>query len=248
VYVMLVEFIFVAGTATHPGIAAPEMAQDGPRTQKEQMKLKNKTTDSLALARRIRAAGRPIYIAEDDGEARCIPSDGLLIYQTGGVNESRAIDYSGGTAFIIYLVISINLPNFAISAFGLDLPWKNDFVSWLEDPLQIDGSSRCYRFGGKDIPEFERHHVINNYADVTRILSLGKSLKGFLLGWSLDPIPEQFRHGMMIPAFVVVYDQLFREFRAPVELWADRSRARSRVSRKGGLLDRRDPIVRRQKT
>jgi hypothetical protein len=238
----------VAGTATHPGIAAPEMAQDGPRTQKDEMKLKIKTIDHLALARRIRAAGRPIHIEEDDGEARCIPSDGLLIYQTGGVNESCAIDYSGGTAFIIYLVITINLPNFGISAFGLELPWKNESFRWLEDPLEIGGSSNCYCFGDKNIPDFERSRVLNHYADVRRVYSPGKSLKGCLLGCGFDPIPEHFRHGMMISASVVVYDQFWRECRSQVELWADRSLARSRVSRnsrKGGLLDRRDPIVRR---
>jgi hypothetical protein len=208
------------------------------------MKLKNKTVDHLALARRIRAAGRPVYIAEDDGEARCIPSDALLIYQTGGVYESSAMDWCGGTAFMIHLVITIKLPNFAISAFGLEPPWKNNSFHWLQDPLETDGSSRCYRFGGRDSPEFERRQVLNHYADVRRTYSSGRSLKGFLLGYGFDSIPAQFRHGMMIPAFVVVYDQSWREYRSPVELWADRSRARSRVSRKRRLFDRRDPIVR----
>jgi hypothetical protein len=212
--------------------------------QKEHMKLKNETPDGLALARRIRAAGRPIYIAEDDGEARCIPSDGLLIYQPGGEIDSRAIDYSGGTAFIIYLVVTIKLSNFAISAFGLELPWKIENFHWLEDPLEIDGSSRCYRFGGRDIPECERDQVINHYADVTRIISRGRSLKGFLLGCAPQPIPEQFRNGMKIPAFVVVSDQHWRDYRYPIELWVDRSCPRSRIPRKRSLFDHPDPITR----
>jgi hypothetical protein len=210
--------------------------------------LKDKTIDHLALARRIRAAGCPIHIEEDDGDARSIPSDGLRVYQTGGLIESTAIDCSGGTAFIIHLVITINLPNFAISAFGLEPPWRKEFFSWLEDPLEIDGTSRCYRFGVRGLPEFERRHVINHCADVRRTYSSGQSLKGFLLGFGYDPIPAEFRHGTMIPAFVVAYDQNWREYRSPVELWADRSRVRSRVSRKGGLLDRRDPIDSRLKT
>ncbi len=61
------------------------------------MKLRNTTIDNLALARRIRAAGRVIHIAEDDDEASCIPLSELLIYQTGGVTESSAIDCSGAT-------------------------------------------------------------------------------------------------------------------------------------------------------
>lgn len=210
--------------------------------------MKNKAIDHLALARRIRAAGRPIYIAEDDGEALCIPSDGLKIHQTYGVNESSAIDCSGGTAFIIYVVITINLPNFAISAFDLEVPWINNSFRWLEDPLEIDGTSCCYRFGIKDLPDFERGRVLNHRADVQRTYSSGRSLKGCLLGFALDPIPVQFSHGDMIPALLVVCDQFQRKYRSPVDLWADRSFARSRARRKGSLFDRRDPIVRHQKT
>ncbi len=63
--------------------------------------MKDKTYDSLAMARRIRAAGRQIYIAQDDGAAPSIPCEGLLVRQWGGLVESRAIDCGSGTAFII---------------------------------------------------------------------------------------------------------------------------------------------------
>ncbi len=62
--------------------------------------MKNRNYDSLAVARRIRAAGRPIYIAEDDAAAPSILCDALLVHQTGGLMESRAIDCSNCTAFI----------------------------------------------------------------------------------------------------------------------------------------------------
>lgn len=205
--------------------------------------MKDKTYDCLAIARRIRAAGRPIYIAEDDGEARSIPCDGLLVRQTGGVMDSQAIDCSGGTAFILNLSITINLPKFAISAFRIEPPWQNDSFCWLEDPLQIGGTSRCYRFGSRDLPEFERGQVINHRANATRIFSSGEPLKGFLLGYGFDAIPEQFRHGMMIPAFVIVYDQFGRDHRSPVELQAVRNRTRPQVLRKSSLLDHPDSIA-----
>jgi hypothetical protein len=204
--------------------------------------MKDKNYDSLAVARRIRAAGRPIYIAEDDGEARSIPCDGLRVRQTGGFMESQAIDCSGGTAFILNLTITINLPKFAISDFGLEPPWKNESFYWLEDPLQIDGTSRCYRFGSRDLPEFDRGRVINHYADVTRVFSWGEPLKGFLLGYGFNSIPEQFRHGTMIPAFVIIYDQFGRDHRSPVELHVARNHTRPRVLRKSSLLDHPDPI------
>ena len=205
--------------------------------------MKDKNFDSLNVARRIRAAGRPIYIAEDDDEARTIPCDGLHVRNTGGVMDSQAIDCSGGTAFILSLSITINLPKFAISAFGLEPPWKNDSFCWLEDPLQIDGTSRCYRFGSRDLPEFDRRQVINHRANATRIFSSGESLKGFLLGYGFDSIPEQFRQGTMIPAFVIIYNQFGHEHRSPVELQVVRNLARPRVLRKSSLLDHPDPIA-----
>ena len=97
--------------------------------------MKDKNYDSLDVARRIRAAGRPIYIAQDDGSAPSIPSEGLRVRQWGGLVESRAIACGSGTAFIIQLVITSQLPTFAISSFGLQPPWKNDYLNWLEDPL-----------------------------------------------------------------------------------------------------------------
>jgi hypothetical protein len=206
--------------------------------------MKNKTIDRLMLARRIRAAGRPIYIAEDDDEACGIPSDGLRVNQFGGVNESSvvAITKAGGIAVTIYLCITnYHLPHFAISAFGLELPWPNDSFWWLPDPLEIYGGSQCYKFGAKGFPEFERSEVLNHLADERRTYSPGRSVKGALLGFGLDSIPEQFRHGEMILAFVIICDQFSRKYRSPVQLWLDRSLTRSAVPRKHrGLFGRPD--------
>jgi hypothetical protein len=208
--------------------------------------MKSKDYDSVAVARRIRAAGRPIYIAEDDGAAPVIPCDGLRVRQWGSVVESRAIDCTNCSAFIINLVVTANQPKFAISAFSLEVPWKNDHFHWLEDPLQLDGPSRNYRFHLRDVPEFEREHVLNHYADVARVLPCGHSVKGFLLAVGSDPIPERFGHGTMIPAFVIIYDQFGRDHRSPVELQVVRSRTQSRVLRKRNLLDHPDPIAERK--
>lgn len=207
--------------------------------------MKNRNYDGLAVARRIRAAGRPIYIAEDDAAAPSIPCDALQVRQTGGVIESRAIACSNCTAFIIHLRITSKQPAFAISAFGLEVPWKTDHFHWLADPLELDGPSPYYRFHLPGVPDFERRDVINHCADPTRVLSPGHSLKGFLLAVGSDPMPEQFRHGMMIPGFVIVYDQFGSDHRSPVELQAVRNRTQSRVLRKRNLLDHPDPIAER---
>lgn len=207
---------------------------------------KGKTYDGLAVARRIRAAGRAIYIAEDDGEARSIPCDGLRVRQTGGQMESRAIECAGGTAYIVNVVITNRLASFAISDFGIQTPWATQYFRWLEDPLMIDGHSRRYRFGVRELPDFEREQVINHCADVRQILPCGHSLSGFLLGIGYETIPERFQHGMMVPAFVIVYDQFGHEHRSPVELQAIRNHTRPRVLRKSTLLDHPDSIVGRK--
>jgi hypothetical protein len=205
--------------------------------------------DQLAYARRIRSAGRPIHIPQDDGEARSLPSDALRVRQTGGIIESTAFDWGAGTGFKINLVVTSNISGFAVSRIELEPPWKQTYFYWLEDPLVIDGRSKCYRFGGYGGLEFERDLVINHRLEVTRTSSAGESAKGFLLGFGYDPIPVEFSQGKMIPAFVVIFDQSARPYRAPVELRADRTTRnlrprRSSVKRKGGLLDKRDPIAR----
>ena len=211
--------------------------------------MKNEGFDQLAYARRIRCAGRLIHIPQDDGETRCIPSEALRVRQTGGVIESTAFDWGAGTGFKIYLVVTSNISGFAVSHIELELPWQQTYFYWLEDPLVIDGPSRFYRFGGMGGLEFKRELVINHRLEVTRPFSAGESAKGFLLGFGYDPIPAEFSQGKMIPAFVAIYDQSARSYRAPVELWADRTTRnlrplRSSVRRKGGLLDKRDPIGR----
>ena len=211
--------------------------------------MKNEGFDQLGYARRIRSAGRPIHISPDDGEASSLPSDTLRVRQTGGVIESTAFDWGAGTGFKINLVVTSKISGFAVSRIELEPPWKQTSFWWLEDPEVIDGPSRCYRFVGDSTLEFPRNLVINHRLQVTRPFSAGESVEGFLLGIGCDPIPAEFNQGKMIPSFLVLYDQFARPYRAPVELWADRTTrnlpaARSRAKRRGRLLDKRDPIVR----
>jgi hypothetical protein len=85
--------------------------------------MKNNTQiDPLHRARRLRAAGCQIHIPEDDGDARHIPSEGLRVYQTGGVIESSAFDWGGGTGYKIYLVITSGISGLAISHFRTHAP------------------------------------------------------------------------------------------------------------------------------
>lgn len=185
---------------------------------------------NLELARQIRAAGIPICISEDDSDVRSVSSDGLRICQFGGLVESAAFDWFGGTGFIIWLVVTIELSGFAVSSFDVEIPWE-DTISLLEDPLKIDGASMVYRFGARDALEFNRDEVLNHRADVQRIMPRGSSLKGCLLGIGSRSIPDRYPHGDSIPAFVNVYDQYNRPYRSPIVLWANRPERLRRGSR-----------------
>jgi hypothetical protein len=185
--------------------------------------VKRKTShQDPALARRIRAAGVPIYIQEDDSAAANSSSDELFIRQFGGITESAAFDYYGGAGFVIYLVITIGVPAFAISAFELQLPWTNK-IRWLEDPSAIDGIPRAYHFGHNNAIEYGWSEVLNHRADVRRIIPRGHSLEGCLLGIADEGIPNSIGHGAMIPGTLSVLGQFGRPYASEVSLWADRS-------------------------
>jgi hypothetical protein len=97
--------------------------------------MKNEGFDQLAYARRIRSAGRPIHIPQDDGEARSLPSNTLRVCQTGGVIESTAFDWGAGAGFKINLVVTSNTSGFAVSNIELELPWKQTSLGGSKTPM-----------------------------------------------------------------------------------------------------------------
>jgi hypothetical protein len=141
---------------------------------------------------------------------------------------------------MIQLTATVCATTFVISRFDLQLPWDKSGFRWLDDPLETDGISTLYRFG--NMYEFERKQVLNHRADVCRMLRRGQSIKGALLGIDMAPIPDEFRDGSLFPATVIIYDQFWREYRAPVELTVARplKRAHRTGWGRGGLFDKRD--------
>jgi hypothetical protein len=179
---------------------------------------------NLELARRIRAAGVPIHIEEDEDKSARTFSDRLLIEQFGAETESRAFDFCGGAGFICWLTITTLRPRIAISAFVLELPWTTE-VQWLQ-PI----ASR-YEFGGRDSLGFDEDQVLNHYADLQRRpLGWGTTIQGCLLGIGTEAIPHNFVHGASIPAMLTVMDQYRGKSVSPVSFWADRSHKNTGVN------------------
>lgn len=71
-------------------------------------------------------------------------------------------------------------------------------------------------------PDYEREQVLNRFANGSSMISRKRTLEGCLLGIH-HPIPDSFRHGAMIPAFVSIWDQFGAEYRRPVLLRANRA-------------------------
>ena len=193
------------------------------------------------LLRRLRAAGVPLPFYEDHEDGRAC---GLRIRQFGAEILSTAFDLGYcGTGYTIAARITINRPAFAISHFGLQLPWENSYVWWLEDPVETGARWNRYWFPANG-PNFDRSEVINHHADVRRMLPRGKTLEGLLLGVGDAPIPDHFVHGNTVPAFVTVTDQYDRDYSGPVSLRVDRTQTLLRRTRKEaprkGLLDSPD--------
>jgi len=207
--------------------------------------MKSNRTSSLDLARRILAAGIPVDIPED-AEGASLALQDIMIRQTGGLVESNAFDFPGGIGYMLSLAITVNLPSFAISAFALEVPWGDDTVRPLEDPLQVDGTSEIYRFWGTNL-EFQRNDVLNHHADLRRIVPRGCSLTGLLLATGSEPIPEKYARGKEIPAFLAVIDQFGRGYREPVFFWPDCSERRIRTAPKlKPIFECRDLVPRKR--
>ena len=201
----------------------------------------NDTVDRLALARRIRAAGRPIFIREDDVDPEPPPIKSLIVRQTGPVMGTSVFEYSCGTGVMIDLCITVNISGFAIGYFDLDLPWPMKNFRWFEDPK--DTYSPCYQFWGTGL-EFGRTRVLNHRAD-GGLLPRGQTVEGLLLGSYMAFIPEEFRHGEIITASLIIADQYEQEYRTPVNLVVDRSRSvKPRIRMGHNLFDCPDKVNR----
>jgi hypothetical protein len=169
--------------------------------------MKSRTPDE-GLARRLQKAGVLIHLGEKDAA-----DDGLRIRQYGGIVESAAFSFRGlVTLVVLYVAITVDRAKFAMSGFDLELPWEGG-VRWLPDPREIDGCSRVYRFGFEGMPDFDRDQALNHFANVRTIISRGRTLEGCLLGTNNYSMPDAFRHGATIPAFLTISDQFFREYR-----------------------------------
>ena len=154
----------------------------------------------------------------------------LKITQEGGLVENRIfdLDCGGGMGCILDLRIAVDRGAFSIRGWELDLPWKDPKFRWLPESPGGKFPDNVYRIPACKNLMYSRDQVINH----RRLLQRGKSLHGLLLGFSVESIPESYRHGAKIDATLVLIDEMLRSFSEPVHLCADRSAKFDRQSTK----------------
>jgi len=118
------------------------------------------------------------------------------------------------TVFMLDLVVTNESTKrtVTIKDYWLEVPWKDDNLRPLADPMEIDGG-KVYRFPQTMI-EYPRDMVINHRRLAQGKLAPGEAISGLFMVQGTAPIPFGFYMGEFIPVTVVIADTTGREYRS----------------------------------
>ena len=177
--------------------------------------------DKYDVLRRIKAAGCPI----ERGIPAVKSEPEMNIIQTGLAYLHTLGDRGIGIALCLRLARE-KPGRITIVEFGdVYLPWGPVSVMWLDRRPQA--CVPVYRLpNGFDFPA---DTVLNHCLEGKGLcLRPGRSVEGYVLGTTLDRLPEQYGHGVILDAEFSVVDELGHEFRGQVRFAVDRSTATAR--------------------
>jgi hypothetical protein len=188
------------------------------------------------LVRRIVAAGVPVDVPKEEGER---PPDGLFARQTRDLENSVFDLPSGGTGVTLALNITSNLPGvFVLNGFELTFAgWEGAYFELLQEAQ--DPVWPHFEFCGEPGRKFNAADVLNRRLGVQ--LRRGCRVRGFLLAWSLDAMPESITQGSTLTGRVHIFDQFDAKTSAAISLRVDRSGAKGYVERKDLERKKRKP-------
>jgi hypothetical protein len=179
------------------------------------------------LTSQLEAAGVLTADAQDGTGIHPAPP-GLLISQVGG--------------YALPLHVAVDLPEFRILGWELDLPWEDTQFQLLADPREYMSKDDMYQIPSYPRLRYPRDEVLNH----RRVLQRGHALDGQLLAYSFESIPDSYRHGATIDASLVLIDEMSRGFSTRVQLWVNRSakidQRRRKKSTRPGLFEKRDVV------
>jgi hypothetical protein len=180
---------------------------------------------SNEVARRLPMLGCPLDTSN-------VPDDGydairrrLTLRQTDGFLENRIFDMDhGGTGFRISLAIGYGAAQkLTISDWELEVPGFNSPILWVEEPIRGLAGRNNYRIPGAFCEEYDREVVINH----RRVLRSGDLVRGLLLGYTFESMPDPYSHGINLDVTLVLLDQVNRRFPFQICLLVNRKTPRS---------------------
>jgi hypothetical protein len=152
------------------------------------------------------------------------PSGKVRIEAPGGNLETCIFDLGPvGTGFMAWMTLTVVDGPFAIAEFSLTPPWPGTQITWLSDPALGTDPTYIYRFPGRRADQFARETVINRHADAQKMLRRGVRIEGFLLGFSSEPIPHDYKHGQHVLGNIGVFDQFDVPYSVEADFWIDRT-------------------------
>ena len=192
---------------------------------------KSEMAAHLARAERMVAAGVKIQIREEWREARAL--DKTLDIAFGGGLATFAFDLTAGRAGY---VISVRLVGQALGTLldcRLTTSW-DDYIVLAS--FNDEGDSIC-RLG---LLEYPRDQVLNPRLQNSLRFQRGQMIEGVILATGVNPIPESYRHGQIVPIGLAFLDQNENQIRETADLFVDRLwKPKPKFSpRKTGLFDR----------
>jgi hypothetical protein len=204
---------------------------------------KSEMAAHLARAERMLASGVNIQIREEWQEnARAL--DKALDIAVGGGCATLVFDLRADRAGYAIWVRLVGRAIGAVLDCRLTTSW-DDHIALAS--FSDDGNPVC-RLG---LVEFPRGQVLNQRLENSMRFARGQLIEGVILATGVKPIPEAYRHGLIVPITLAFLDQNENEIRENADLYVDRmwKPKRKFIPRGNGLYDRgriaptRQPVI-----
>ena len=172
------------------------------------------------LMDRIKAAGIPVAAESPKDEAPF-----LVIRQNFEAYESTIFSLNGGAGLILPLQITVDTPVFVFCGVDITLAkWPN---VWFRPLTENDSDDwPHYNFYGRSNLKFHRDETINRILAEQRQFRRGDFLRGLLLAFSFEPMPDDIVRGAVLTGSIKIYDQFERENCGKISLSVDREAER----------------------
>jgi hypothetical protein len=174
------------------------------------------------LVDRVQAAGIPVAIESGKDEA-----SSLLIRQDFDDYESVIFNLNGGTGLIVPIKITVDMPLFVFSGVDIRLSrWPDARFRPLEE--NDHGEWPHYEFWGRSERKFHRNETINRFLGGRTQFRRAEFLRGSLLAFCHEPLPEDIGRGEVLQGSITIFDHFEQMHSAKISLPVHREVERER--------------------